>query len=516
MTPDIHTSTDAKPDLKGDSLSDPTQPEQNTRLIILAVATMLLLASLDQTIVSTALPTIVADLGGLDHLSWVVTSYLLTSTVAAPLYGKLGDLYGRKLMMQISVTIFLLGSALAGLSQSMWFLIAARAVQGIGGGGLFVLSLTVIADVIPPRERSKIQGVFGGVFGLSSIAGPLAGGFFVDNLTWHWIFYINLPIGLLALAIFAMAFKPRGVRKKHPLDITGALLLTVALSSVVLFTSLGGRSFAWGSPFILMLIASALVSTIAFFLVERRAEEPILPPSLFRINTFVVMSGIGALVGAAMFGAITFLPLYLQVAKGISPTASGLQMMPLMMGILIGSIGSGNIMSITGRYRVLPRIGALILALGMGWLTTLAPDTPVWTVMLMMLVVGIGMGPTMSVGTTAIQNAAPMAILGAATAGFTLFRQIGGSVGVAVFGALFANQLSAKLGIALPAGAEPGSMNAASIAALPDGIRDQVVTGFTEALHPIFMIGAAAGLLACLLTFFLEEIPLRTRMELDR
>ncbi|MBZ0130108.1 MAG: MFS transporter [Rhodobacteraceae bacterium] len=486
-------------------------PEPSTRLVISAVAVMLLLASLDQTIVSTALPTIVADLGGLDHLSWVVTAYLLTSTVTAPLYGKLGDLYGRKVMMQISVVIFLAGSALAGLSQSMWFLIASRAIQGIGGGGLFVLALTVIADVIPPRERSKIQGVFGGVFGLSSIAGPLVGGFFVDTLSWHWIFYINLPLGLASLVIFALAFKPRGTRQTHRIDYAGAALLTAALSAVVLFTSLGGRSLAWDSAPILILIAIAVASLLAFVLVEARASEPVLPLSLFGYNNFRVMSGVGFLTGSAMLGAITFLPLYLQVAKGVSPTASGLQMMPLMFGILVGSIGAGQVMGRTGRYRILPIIGMAVLCGAMLLLAGLRPDTPTWMVMAMMALVGVGLGPTMSVGTTSVQNAVPQEMLGVATAGFTLARQIGGAIGVALFGALFAVRLGNALGRSLPEGVEPGSLNAAAVARLPEATRVQVLDAFTAALQPIFLVSAATAALAFVLAWRLIEIPLRGR-----
>ncbi len=488
-------------------------PAGSRRLIISSVAVMLLLASLDQTIVSTALPTIVSDLGGLDHLSWVVTAYLLTSTVTAPLYGKLGDLYGRKVMMQISVTLFLVGSVLSGLSGSMNFLIGARALQGVGGGGLFVLALTVIGDVIPPRERSKIQGVFGGVFGLSSVAGPLLGGFFVDNLSWHWIFYINLPLGLLALAVFAIAFKPRGERHKHKIDYPGAALLTSSLSATVLFTSLGGRTFAWDSTFILSMIALAALGAVAFLMVERRASEPVLPLSLFRYNNFWVMSSVGALVGAAMFGGIVFIPLYLQVAKGVSPTGSGLQMIPLMLGILTGSIGSGQIMGRTGRYRRLPLIGTFILTLGMLWLTRLQPDTPSYVVMAMMASVGVGIGPTMSVGIAAIQNAVPRPMLGVGTAGLTLFRQIGGSVGVALLGALFSNRLAANLAEFMPAGAGGGGrMNAASVAHLPPEIRSMVLSAFTDAMHPVFLVGAGAAFLAFLLTFMLTELPLSRRL----
>lgn len=488
-------------------------PAQSKRLIITAIAVMMLLASLDQTIVSTALPTIVADLGGLDHLSWVVTSYLLVSTVVAPLYGKLGDLFGRKVMMQISVTLFLLGSMLCGQATSMTFLILARGLQGVGGGGLMVLAQTVIGDVVAPRERGKIQGVFAAVFSLSSVAGPLAGGYIVDNFSWRWIFYINLPLGIAALAAFAVAFKPKGIRTKHKIDYMGAVLLTSALASVVLFTSLGGRSYPWGSPFMLTLMAISLVATGGLIATERRAAEPILPPALFRHNTFVVFSAIGFIVFATMFGAITFLPLYLQVAKGVSPTASGMQLLPLMLGIVTSSVASGQIMGRTGKYRWLPVAGTFLLTLGLTLLSQLTPATPTWALTVMVAMVGLGMGPTMSVGTTAIQNAVPREMLGVATAGFQLFRQVGGSIGIALFGTLFSARLAALLGDTLPAGLNPAQIDAAKVAALPDALRAQVIANFTDALHPVFVTSAVMAAVAFGLTFLLETKPLRGRID---
>lgn len=487
------------------------EPQSSRKLILSAVAVMLLIASLDQTIVSTALPTIVADLGGLDKLSWVVTGYLLSSTVVAPIYGKLGDLYGRKLMMQIAVTIFLAGSILCGLATSMNFLIASRALQGLGGGGLFVLALTVVGDVVPPRQRGKVQGMLGGIFALSSISGPLLGGFFVDNFTWHWIFFVNLPIGIAALAIFALAFKPTGKRVQRKIDYLGALLLTVSLSSIVLFASLGGSTYAMGSPIILMLIGLSILTTIIFVFVELKVDEPILPMGLFKFNNFTVFSAVGIVIGVVMFGSMTFLPLYLQTVKMVSPTTSGLQLLPMMFGLLGSSIISGQIMGRTGRYKFLPIGGTVILTVGLFMMSKLTPQTQNWAVSLEMFIVGVGMGPIMSVGTTAIQNAIPREMIGVGTAGFTLFRQIGGSIGVSLFGTMFASNLAKDLAGTPIAEVGIHSLGAEMILSLPASLQAKVQLAITEALHPIFLSTAVLAILAFGISWFLKEQRLEDR-----
>ena len=345
------------------------------RLIFGALLLVLFVASLDQTIVSTALPTIVGDLGGLEHLSWVVTSYLLASTVVGPLYGKLGDLYGRKRVLQFALVLFLIGSALCGLAQSMPQLIAFRAIQGLGGGGLLVVAMAVVGDLVAPRDRGRYQGLFGGVFGISVVAGPLLGGFFVDNLSWRWIFYVNLPLGLVALAVIATAFRSRQVTTRHRIDWLGTSVLAAGLSGVILYTSLGGTSYAWDAPGMLAAIGGGLALLALFPLIEARAEEPILPPELFRNMTFRTTSAIGFVVGFALFGSVTFIPLYLQIVKGHSATESGLLMTPMMLGVLVTSTASGFLISRYGRYRAFPIAGTAIAAVGLYLLSTLEVAT---------------------------------------------------------------------------------------------------------------------------------------------
>ena len=475
---------------------------------------VLFLASLDQTIVSTSLLTIVGDLGGISHLSWVVTAYLLTATVSGPLYGKLGDLYGRKRVLQAAIVIFLTGSVLCGLSQSMIELIGFRALQGLGAGGLMVVTLAVVGDIIPPRERGKYQGYFGAVFGVSTVLGPLLGGFFVDNLSWRWIFYVNLPVGAIALTVIAVTFHSRETTHRHAMDYLGAALLAASLGSIVLFTSLGGTTWPWSSPKIIALIVASVILVPAFVWQENRSTEPILPLSLFRNHTFALTSAIGFIIGFALFGAITFMPLYLQVTKGSTPMRSGLQLTPLMAGLLVTSITSGQLISKLGRYRFFPIAGTAIMAFAMVLLSQLHADTPVWVAAIYMLILGLGLGMVMQVLVLAVQNAINPRMMGVATSGSTLFRQIGGSIGVALFGTIFASRLRVELAHRLPPGTHvPKAINPAQIKKLPPAAHAAFADAFSAALHPVFLMAAGVSIFAFALTWLLREVPLRTNVK---
>ncbi|MBX6363521.1 MAG: DHA2 family efflux MFS transporter permease subunit [Gemmatimonadetes bacterium] len=496
------------------SAAHPPALEHRRVLVVFSgLLLVLLLAALDSTIVATALPTIVGELGGLGHLAWVVTAYLLAQTIATPLYGKLGDLYGRKIVLQSGIVLFLLGSALCGVSRSMGQLILFRFIQGLGGGGLTVTTQAVVGDLVSPRERGRYQGIFGAVFGVASIAGPLLGGYITTHLSWRWIFYVNLPVGVAALAVLAATLPARAERVAHAIDYAGAALLAAALGAVILVSDLGGTAYPWGSPTVLALVVVAVVAIGGFVLAERRAGEPVLPLGLFRDRTFALTSAIGLAVGFALFGSVTYLPLFLQVVKGASPTGSGLQMVPMMGGMLVTSIVSGQLISRTGRYKAYPVVGTAVMALGLFLLSRMSPTTRLAAVLGTMLVLGLGLGMVMQVLVVAVQNAVPYRFLGVATSGATLFRLIGGALGTAVLGAIFAVRLARNLAALLPparaAEAAGAGLTPGALAALPPALRALYAQAFTAALGDVFLVATGVGLVAFVLTWLVPERPLR-------
>ena len=497
---------------RGDRLS-----HRQIQIVFLGLMLGMLLAALDQTIVSTALPTIVGDLGGLTHLSWVVTAYLLASTASTPLYGKLGDLYGRKIIFQAAIVIFLAGSALSGLSQNMNELIAFRALQGLGAGGLMASALAIIGDVVAPRERGRYQGYMGGVFAFASVAGPLTGGFFTDHLSWRWVFYINLPVGALALVVTSIVLDLPFRRVQRRIDWLGAGLIVAAVTSILLVTVWGGDQYAWGSPQILGLAAAGLVLLALFILQERRAEEPILPPHLFANGIFRVSLLLMFLVAIGLFGALVYLPVFLQLATGASATNSGLLLLPLMAGLLCTSIASGQLITRTGHYKWSPLTGTFIMTIGLFLLSRMTIDTTRLTSGLYMLVLGFGLGGLMQVSVLATQNAVDRRDLGTATSAIGFFRNLGGAVGVAGFGAVFTNRLAHYLPQHLPASAL-GRFNVkalqgspSTIHQLPPVLRDGIAQSFAQAIHVVYLVAVPIAALSFVVALFLKELPLRER-----
>jgi EmrB/QacA subfamily drug resistance transporter len=493
----------------------PSGPRREVLIVLPGLLLAIMLAMLDQLIVSTALPRIVGDLGGVTHLSWVVTAYVLAATVTTPLYGKLGDQYGRKRLLMAAIVIFLIGSALSGMAHSMDQLIAFRALQGLGAGGLLVGAIATIGDLVSPRERGQYMGYMMAAMSLAMIAGPLVGGYITDSLSWRWIFYINMPVGGAALIyLFLTLHLPRH-KVAHKIDYLGAALLAVAASSVVLLTTWGGSQYAWRSAQILGLGVLAIVATAAFLYTETRAAEPVLPLHVFRNRNFSLIAGMSFLLGLAMFGALTFLPLYQQTVQHLSATASGLMLIPLMLGSTVTTLIAGQVTTRTGRYKALPIIGSGVMAIAMFLLTGLSVDTSLVTSGLYFVVLGIGMGFLMQITTLVAQNSVAPRDIGVASSSRTFFQQIGGSIGVSAFGAIFAHRLASQLSATLPgvhlATGGGANLNPVELTHLPAAIKHDVFAAITYAVQGVFWWAVPAALLVFVLAWLIKEVPLRGR-----
>ncbi|MDN6201070.1 MAG: MFS transporter [Micrococcaceae bacterium] len=488
-------------------------------LLFAALMITMLMASLNQTVLSAALPTMVGELNGVEHMAWIITAFILASTIMMPVYGKLGDLFGRKPLLIIAILIFMSGSVLGALSGTMNGVILARVVQGLGGGGLMILSQATIADVIPARERGKYMGVMGGVFALSSVAGPLLGGWLTEGPGWRWAFWLNLPLGVLAvLATIFLLHVPRTVNEARPkIDVVGMMMMGIATTTLVLACTWGGNTYAWDSPEILGLFAATLVFAVAFVLVERKVSEPVIPLMLFKNRNFVLTTFAALMVGIAMFGAIGYMPTYLQMVTGFGPTQAGLLMIPMMGALLVTSIVVGRQVSASGRYKKVMMAGTLGLGLGLGLLSTIHSDTEVYMICVFLGVIGLGLGMSMQMLTLVAQNSFPLKFVGTATAGQNYFRQVGATLGSAVVGSLFASRLKDILADKLPDGASSGastnSLTPELVTSLPAPIREVIVSAYNEALVPLFLWMVPLAIAATIALFFMKESKLATRIE---
>lgn len=499
--------------------TDAPADKSNLVLVFAGLLVTMLLASLDQTIFSTALPTIVGDLHAADQMGWVITIYLLTSTIVLPVYGKLGDLIGRKGIFITAISIFVVGSTIGGFAPDMTWLIIGRGVQGLGGGGLMILSTAIIADVVPARERGRYMGILGAVFAVSSVAGPLLGGWFTDAVSWRWCLWINIPLGILAIiAAIAFLHLPKHSTSGIRIDLSGIALLALASTGLILVSTWGGTTYDWGSPVIVLLIAFTVVAAVVFVLVERRTAEPIMPLRLFRRRNFNLSTSAGLLIGVAMFGTIAYTPTYLQMVTGANATQAGLLMVPMMAALLVSSVVSGQIISRTGRYKWALITGALVTAAGLFLLSTMSPTTPVWVTCVYLGVMGLGLGFCMQNLVLVVQNTFPNSMVGTATATNNYFRQIGSSLGAAIVGTVFTTRLADLLTQRLPAGGSTsaGSSNAFtpdSVKHLPAAVRDTVIGSYADALTPIFLVMVPLMLAAAVLVMFVREVPLHTTID---